>query len=190
MKRLVLLTAALLISTTSALAGVDIKVGKGKWICSSEGIKDYPTLARANSKTKAKYLAQRKCTDYEASSTFCEVQKCVKDKNRNNINVDINFSIDRIGSSVSINLNNGQAGYVCVAEAFSDEYIAEAPTKLEAQVLARQTCIADGRHGMHCDVESCEKVERSNVRGVIDSNSNSIDLEDAIRGFGSLFGGN
>lgn len=180
-----LLLGILLISTTTAFAGVDIRIGKGAWICSSEGIEDYPTLARAKSKTKAKYLAQQKCADYEGSDFHCDVEKCVKDKNSKNFNIDINFSIDRDGSNVSINLNNGQSGYICTSEAFRNTYMAEAPTKLEAEVLARQTCIEDGYHGMHCDVEECEKVEYDGFSGRIDSDG--IDVEGTIRNLGSLF---
>ena len=183
-----LLLGILLLSATSAFAGVDIQIGKGAWICSSEGIKDYPTLARATSRAKAKYLAQQKCANYEGSEFHCEVEECVKDKNSKNINVDINFSIDRDGSNVFINLNNGQSGFICTSEAFSSSYMAEAPTRLEAEVLARQTCIEDSYHGMHCDIEECEKVESDGVSGSI--GPDGIDIEGAIRGLGGLFGRN
>lgn len=182
-----LLLGIFLVSATSTFAGIDIRTGKGAWICSSEGIKDYPTLARAKSKTKARYLAQQKCAVYEGSEFHCDVKKCVRDENSKNVNIDINFSINRDGSNVSINLKNGQSGYICTSEAFSSTYMAEAPTRLEAEVLARQTCIADGYHGMHCDIEECEKIESDDgVSGRI--GSGGIDLEGTVRDLGDLLG--
>lgn len=176
MKKILIGLLALTSLSVYSQVTADINLGRGKWICSSEGIKSYPTVARGVTKTEAKHYAQQACADYEGSDFHCDVEKCTKDTNRNNINIEIDFTIERRGSRVSINLTNGDAGYVCTSEAWRKSYIAKAPTKLEAKVLARQTCIADGNHGMHCDIEQCEALSRS--RG---SRRGSINLGGGIR---------
>lgn len=174
MKKLLVVTA-LLSTLTQVYANGSL--GRGAWVCMSEGIKDYPTIARGRTKTEASHYSQQACADYEGSEFHCDIEKCVKDDNSSNSNISIDFVIERSGGHVSINLSNGQAGYICTAEAFSKSYIAEGPTKLEAETLARQTCVADGYHGMHCDIEECEAIEGSNS-----GNGNlSIDIGGGIR---------
>lgn len=155
-----LLIGLTLLFSFSTLAA-DINLGRGLWVCSSEGIDNYPTVARGQTRTEAKHFAQQACADYEGSDFHCDVEQCVKDTNRNNINIDINFTVERSGSNVSINLTDGDAGYVCTSEAWRKSYIAKAPTRLEAKVLATQNCVADGNSGMHCDVEECEALSGS-----------------------------
>ena len=182
------LIALLTLTSISAFSQVsaDIRLGKGQWVCYAEGIDDYPTVARGQTKTEAKYFAKQACADYEGDDFFCDVEGCVRDKNRSNINIDIDFTVQRRGSRVTINLTNGKPGYVCSSEAWSKNYIAKAPTKLEAEVLARQTCISDGNHGMHCDIEECEAISPS--RG---SGWGGIDLGGGVRiGRGGISIGN
>lgn len=184
MKKLIL--GVLFICATSAFAEVDIRIGEGTWVCSAEGIKDYATLARSKTKAMAKFLAHQKCAEHEGNSFHCEVEVCERDTRLKNLDVEINFSIERDESNVSITLNNGQPAFVCISEAFSNTYSAEAPTRLEAEVLARQTCIADGYHGMHCDVEECEKVESEGISGRV--GSGGIDLQGTILDIRGWFG--
>lgn len=166
MKKLLIgLLALTSLAAFSQERGGNINVGRGEWICSAEGIKSYPTVARGRTKLEAKHYAIEACADYEGSSFHCDVEECMKDTNRNNSNINIDFRVERRGSSVTINLSNGTADYMCTSEAFRNSYIAKAPTKLEAQVLARQTCVADGNHGMHCDVEECESLSNSRTSG-------------------------
>ncbi|GEM_PF-4805112 len=73
-----------------------------------------------------------------------------------------------------------------MAKAFKYTYVAEAPTRLEAAVLAIQTCIADGYHGMHCDIEECEKVESNSVSGRI--GTGEVKIDGIIQELGGLFG--
>lgn len=159
---------------------VDIHVGKGKYICTAEGMDKNPGLARAKSIALAKDLALEKCADIEGSDFFCDVKECTEDKNTNNININVGFSINRSGSTIDINLTNGTAGYRCTTSAFGDRYKATAPTELEAKVLVRKVCMDDGHHGMHCDdIDKCIKLE-NNDSGSISIGNDGIDIDAAI----------
>lgn len=184
MKRLLL--GLTLLCSVSSFANVnttvDIQVGTGKYICTAEGIDKNPSLVRSNSKENAKDLALEQCADIEGSNFFCKVKKCIQDKNSNNLNINIDFSINRSGSNIDINLNNGVAGYRCTTKAFMNRYKATAPTKLEAEILVRKTCMSDGNHGMHCDdIERCVRLENENRgNGSISIGNGSIDVNGAV----------
>ncbi len=167
---------------------VDIRVGTGKYICTAEGMDKNPSLVRSNSRSNAEDLALEQCADIEGSDFFCEIKKCVQDENSSNLNVNIGFSISRSGSNIDINLNNGVAGYRCTTEAFRSRYKATAPTRLEAEVLVRKTCMNDGNHGMHCDdIERCVKLENENSGGgSISIGNDNIDINGAIDIFKKL----
>ena len=183
-----ILAIFILLCSSVATAGVEIHIGRGGHICSSEGMKDHPSLARGTTPMVARHNAQKACGEIEGSEFHCKVQKCVQDPNRGNLNLNIGFSIYRAGDSISIRLNQGQSTVACRAKAFSKSYLAEAPTRLEAEVLARTTCIKDGYHGMHCDIEECDGVGPSagvSING--DKEEIKGDIKDVIKDIKGLF---
>ena len=164
----VYLTALFLIGSAFSAISVSqskIEIGKGSWICSAEGIRDIPTLARGLSESSARNKAIGKCTEVEGSSFHCRVKSCEQDRFESNIHVDIAFDVvlDKTAKRVSVNLSNGDAAFECSTRAFLNQYKAEAPTKLEAKVLTRKVCIDSGNHGMHCKRVSCHQRTDSEV---------------------------
>lgn len=180
--KLIIIGVLSLISVTTFAdvnTNADIQIGKGKYICTAEGIGNNPGIARANNKELAKDLALEQCADIEGSDFFCKVKECEKDKNSNNVNINIGFNIDRSGSDININLTNGTAGYRCTTS-FRSRYKATAPTELEAKVLVRKVCMNDGNHGMHCDdIDKCIKLENDNS-GSISIGNGEIDINGII----------
>lgn len=150
-------------------------VGTGSYVCSAEtAFKHIPVLGRGQTRKEAAIVALNECRNADPDNAFfCKrVEACEKDT-QNGDSISAVFDIVRNGSDGHTGIGisfSGKVKYQCIAEGWGGvQYLAKAPTKVEAAALAKIICADDeavrtGKepNAFFCDVNphrDCEQIE-------------------------------
>lgn len=183
MKKFMILALTLVSTSSFAQLNLDLRtVGSSfqldfnnGYVCkSSPAFSQAPTLGYGQTLNLAQYNAINNCIAETGNARMhCEDLVCEA------------ISFDNQKPSVSVSIENGQVGvrfstgakHSCAADAaFSGGvFIAEAPTRIEAQVYAERLCIEQtGNAQMHCRADSCGTIQQAII------GSDGVNLSDVF----------
>jgi len=170
--------------------------GKGSWTCSAEeSFAKVPVLGRGRSQLEASTNAKNACGKHHNNDFFCSVKSCEKDKAPGSEQVSINFSITRNNGFIQI-ITNSKSNHECVMKGFGGKkhYYAKAPTKTEAEAIAKMICADDegksaGKEpsGFFCSLEKCNILRDNATNGNLTIDNGSV--SGSIGTFGSILDG-
>lgn len=142
--------------------------GRGGIVCSAQGMSsERLVLARGESASEAKALAEQECQK-QGNEFFCKVKECEEDTENDGL-VDVVFSVTRTTSDIGISFM-GKVKYACTLKSGGKTFLAKAPTKVEAKVLASNACaFSRNDSAAACEVkeEDCTEISRSMNRSVL-----------------------
>jgi len=137
-------------------------------------------IARDQTELDASAAASNQCVANATFATNCSQPVCDTDNaNTAIVNFDIGMVIS--GKIINLSFNNAHLGSECLVKntQFDDlrEYVAKAPTQLEAQAVAENACLADATFKNNCQVQTCEAInEGQAVQGSIDNRNGGIHI--------------
>lgn len=167
MKKLIVLAFALVSSSAFAQLNLDFRsVGSSFQLGFSKGV-----VCKVNPAFSTAPTLGYGQTALEARSNA--INNCIAETGNHRMHCDDlvceNISFGGGKPTISISVEQGQIGvrfsigakHTCVAEAAfgHGNFIAKAPTKIEAEVYAQKLCMEQtGNARMHCDVEECVSI--------------------------------